>query len=126
MNKIRNFLVFFILISFCFVGNVNAECASIDDDVIKEISEIFYLIGYIALTIGIILGMLDFFKVLASGDNGELKKVAQKFVKRLLAIALFFVIPTLTKWILDLAGYSNVDTCIEKTEANVCHLGQVV
>lgn len=129
LKKIRFFFLYFIGVSVLFTCNVKALSCSdaIDSELIAEISKIFYLIGAVALVIGIVMGMLDFFKVFISGDSGELKKTASKFVKRLIAIALFFAIPALTSWILDLAGFTS-DTCLNdlKSGDNVCYQSQQV
>lgn len=114
LKKIRLCFTYFTCFSLLFVSNVGAvSCEeALSDDLVTEICNIFYTIGAVALIIGIVMGMVDFIKVLVSGDNGELKKVATKFAKRLIAIALFIAIPALASWLLDIAGVTS-DTCIK-------------
>ena len=97
MKKIRNIFKLYILSMFLFINKVKAaKCpgflGSGEGSLANEIVSIFHIMGYVALAIGIVLGMLDFFKVIVGGDKTELKGVAQKFVKRLLAISLFFIL----------------------------------
>lgn len=56
----------------------------------------------IALTIG--LSLIDFIKVIASGNKDELQKVATKSVKRLIVGVVLFFAPSLLKYIMQIIG----------------------
>lgn len=115
MKKIKIFLnVFIINLLFTF-NKVKADgCSDTigSQTLVDEIVKIFHIIGYVTLVIAVILGMLDFFKVIAGGDKADLKNVAQKFIKRLLAVALFFILPAIVEWLLEISGVINGGTCL--------------
>lgn len=66
-------------------------------------------VGIIAL---IVLGILDFLKAAASGSEDETKKSRQKFVKRLIACIILFLMPYLVNLLLSLVNLtmSNYET----------------
>lgn len=114
MKKISNIFKIYFLMFLFSINNVKAaDCESVlGSTLADEIKEIFHIIGYITLVIAIVMGMLDFFKTIVGGDKAELKAVGIKFVKRLLAVSLFFILPALVNWLLELAGYDDVKTCL--------------
>ena len=115
MKKVGNMLkVYFLMFIFSITKVKAANCQSVlGESLVKEIKEIFHIIGYITLVIAIVMGMLDFFKTIVGGDRAELKAVGAKFVKRLLAVSLFFILPALVEWLLDISGINHGGTCLD-------------
>ena len=69
----------------------------------------------------IVLGMLDFIKAAASGEQEEMKKSKSKFIKRLIACVGLFLIPLVVDILLgliNLAGGANGD-CSSKTAIEI-------
>ena len=58
-------------------------------------------IKYIIPAIVIVLGILDFVKAIASEKDDEMKKAQARFIKRLIAAALIFIVPFIIEYILD-------------------------
>jgi hypothetical protein len=73
------------------------------------INEVLLVVKWIALALTIILGIIDFIQGAASGD---LKKAATKFMKRMIAVVLLFVVQALIEWLLGLAEFNG--DCITK------------
>ena len=74
------------------------------------ISNILRWIKYI-LPVGVILlGILDFIKAVAADKDDEMKKAQGRFIKRLIAAALVFIIPLIIEFILEKMGFG-YDSC---------------
>lgn len=109
----KNRLVLTILLLMClYIPNVFAEnCRSIlGPQLSKFIADTYYMICYIGIALSVILGFMDFFKVFAGGEKSELKTVAGKLVKRLIAIAILLIFPSILTWIFGAIGVS-FDRC---------------
>lgn len=70
------------------------------------VGNIIKWIKYIIPVIVIILGIIDFIKAIASSSDDEMKKAQGRFIKRLVAAALIFIIPFIIEFILDKTGFS--------------------
>ena len=92
------------------------DCKSLfGDELYDKINEYF---GLIRLLIPILLigyGILDFSKAVFSNEE-DMKKIRKKFIMRIVAAVLFFLLPVFLKLILSLANnvwsFINPDTCI--------------
>lgn len=73
----------------------------LSSNLINWIANIFKWVKYIAPVVAIILGMLDFIKAVASQNDDDMKKAQGKFIKRLIAAALLFIIPFIIEFVLD-------------------------
>lgn len=109
MKKIKEVLFICCCFSILFIPTVFAESCEglLGQHAVDMIKDFYYMIGYIVAAVAVILGILDFFKVFTGGDKSELKGVAQKFVKRIIALAIFLMLPGLVEWILEIAGITN-------------------
>ena len=84
-----------------------------DDKIICGFSEklIIYIANivkwakYIVPVIVIVLGILDFIKAIAADKEDEMKKAQGKFIKRLIAAALIFIIPFIIEFVLNKMGF---------------------
>lgn len=113
MKKLKSMCVIICLSFFSFFNRVYAaaSCDSVlGSSIVEFIVDIFDMVKWISLALCIALSMLDFFK--AIGKDDELPKVAQKFVKRLIAVVVLFILPILLEWILDISGVEHGGTCI--------------
>lgn len=78
----------------------NSGTCSVSDKIINWLSNIFRWGKFIAPALVIIMSMLDFIKAIASQSEDEMKKVQGKFVNRLIAAALVFLLPFILEFIL--------------------------
>jgi len=62
-------------------------------------------VKYIVPVLVIVLGILDFIKAIASDKDDEMKKAQGRFVKRLIAAALIFIVPFIIEFVLDKMGF---------------------
>lgn len=82
-------------------ANDSGECG-LSGNLIKWIKNILKWIKYILPALVIILGILDFIKAIASGSDDEMKKAQGRFIKRLIAAALLFIVPALIEFLLNI------------------------
>lgn len=116
MKKLTKIFIFFFLSFFSLTRKIMAatDCKQVVGSNIADfIIDLFDMIKWIALAVGIVLGMLDFFKAITGGKDDAIKKAAQKFAKRLIAIVILFILPLLLDWILEISGVDHGGTCLE-------------
>lgn len=88
-------------------------CNSIlGDDMSKIIDNIFKTIQYAGPILVIVLTALDMLKAVTSGEQDQMKKASNKFVKRLIAAMLLFFVPLLCNLVFDVVGITVPDSCI--------------
>ena len=76
-------------------------------ETLKQIQDI---VGYVqigTIFLILVLGMLDFTGAIGSGEDNAFKKAGSKFLKRLIAGALVFLIPAILGIILNLVSIAN-------------------
>lgn len=115
MKKIKYIFIVCLISLFSFFNKVMAapSCkTTIGGDLTIFVKDLFDMVKWIALALGIVLGMLDFFRAI-TGKDDELKKVAQKFAKRLIGIAVLFILPVILDWVLEISGIDHGGTCLE-------------
>ncbi len=69
----------------------------------------FIRIGGVILLV--VLGMLDFVKAAASGEQDEMKKSKSKFVKRLIACVILFFVPIIVDLLVGLVNLGSGESC---------------
>ena len=74
------------------------------------ITNIFRWVKYILPVVVIILGILDFIKAIGADKDDELKKAQGRFIRRLIAAALVFIIPLILEFLLTKMGFG-YDSC---------------
>lgn len=108
MKKIGKKIITIFVLMFTFIPVVFADvnCSTfLGNPNIKElIKEIYSIFKYLALTLTVGLGMLDFLKAITGNDAGDLKKSAEKFLKRIIAVVVLFLIPILIDFLLGIIG----------------------
>lgn len=85
-------------------------CGSLGNKIVNWIFKIIRMIRYALPAVVIILSILDYIKALASGDEGEVKKVNKRFMYRILAVALLFIVPFILDFIFkifDIPGFNS-------------------
>lgn len=87
------------------IENDKTECG-LPKKLLTWILNIVKWVKYIVPVIVILLGMLDFIRaVLADKDDG-MKKAQGRFVRRLIAAALIFIVPLILTFILEKMGFT--------------------
>lgn len=94
------------------------DCSQLlGDDVINFINEIMKWIRIFIPILLIGLGILDFTKATFSKTEEDMKKAREKFIKRIIAAVLVFLVPIFVNLLLDLANsvwsWINPETCIK-------------
>jgi len=89
--------------------NKDGECR-FSGRLLSFFSNILRWIKYILPVIVIVFGILDFMKAMGADKDDEMKKAQGKFVKRLIAAALVFIIPLIIQFILEKMGFG-YDAC---------------
>ena len=74
-------------------------------DLINFIANIIKWGKYLVPVIVMVFGILDFIKAIAADKEDEMKKAQGRFVKRLIAAALIFIIPFIIEFVLDKLGF---------------------
>lgn len=86
---------------------VKENCGEYISPISGDIKTIIGIAQLAAIVLVIVLGMMDFVKA-AIQDDGDLKKTATKrFTRRLIALVLFLVLPSLINFILHAFGLFN-------------------
>lgn len=80
----------------------NQNDCNISSNLITWIKNILKWIKYILPVLVIILGIIDFIKAIASDSDDEMKKAQGRFIKRLIAAALLFLVPALIEFIFEI------------------------
>ena len=87
------------------ISNNSSNCG-FSAKLVSWIQNIMRWIKYILPVIVIITGIFDFIKAMASEKDDEMKKTQSKFIKRLIAAALTFIVPLILEFILEKMGFS--------------------
>ena len=90
----------------------NSTCG-FSDKLLVIINNILRWIKYILPAIVIILGILDFLKAISSDKEEEMKKAQKRFIIRLVAAALVFIVPLILTFILEKMGFGVNDCGID-------------
>ncbi len=85
------------------ICNANPDggyCGSLGNKIVNWIFRIVRIVRYAVPVLLILLSILDYIKALAADSEDEMKKVTSRFVHRLIAAALIFIIPFILDFIL--------------------------
>lgn len=90
------------------------------EETIKEIKKIMGIIKIVVPILLIIFGITDFFRATFSDNEDNMKKDRDRFIKRIIAAIIVFLVPTFVSLVLNLANSVwsdtiSTDTCIEST-----------
>jgi len=96
-----------------FDGDINLDfdddCGLIPPKTKKWIENFLNITKICALVLALILGMIDFFRGIASGSADTMKKVWTNFSRRLIVVALLFLLPVILEFILGLVNIGGLD-----------------
>lgn len=96
---------------FVDVGDGNIGCNDVfDEKLIKKLQSYFDIFKIVVPIIILVLSILDFASSILNSDDDQIKKSQSKLIKRLILAAIFFLLPILLKFILNLVN-SSIDTC---------------
>lgn len=87
----------------------NGECG-VSGRLLGWILNIIKWIKYIIPIVVIVMGIIDFIRAIASDKDDEMKKAQGRFIKRLIAAALIFIVPFILEFVLDKMGFE-VSSC---------------
>lgn len=84
----------------CNAAPDGGYCGSLGNKVVNWIFRIVRIVRYAIPVLLILLSILDYIKALAADNEDEMKKVTSRFVRRLIAAALIFIVPFILDFIL--------------------------
>lgn len=88
-------------------------------DLVEEINKVMDIIRIVVPILLIIFGIVDFFKATFDNNEDEMKKDRERFIKRIIAAIIVFLVPIFVNLVLTLGNtvWSNInaDTCINET-----------
>lgn len=76
------------------------------------VKNIYTIIKILIPALIIVLGMIDFMKVLFSGEEKDMKSAGQRFLKRIIAGVIFILLPVLLQFLMGLFGFS--EDCLQQ------------
>ena len=85
----------------------NSRPCGLSEKLLVWILNIIKWVKYIIPVIVILFGMVDFIRGFVSDKDDGLKKAQGRFVKRLIAAALIFIVPLIITFILEKMGFSS-------------------
>jgi len=85
-------------------------CDVIPEEIRDWINSTLNLVKYVALALVIVLGILDFIKAAASGEADQMKKSGSKFLKRIIAVVILFLLPVIVELVLNLIEIYGADS----------------
>lgn len=103
-SKIRDIAVFVnVSLNFSTSG-----CNLITSGLADWIQQAMNITKICALMLALILGMVDFFRGMASGSADTMKKVWTNFSRRLIVVVILFLLPVILEFILGLVNINGV------------------
>lgn len=101
-------------------SNINSCSDLFGPNLVEKINNVMNIIRIAVPVLLIIFGMVDFFKATFDNNEDEMKKDRERFIKRIIAAIIVFLVPIFVNLVLTLgnAVWSdiNADTCISTTE----------
>ncbi len=90
------------------VPETTLNCEIFDGDFGKILNSILGIVRFLVPILIIGLSIADYIKAIVAQNQDEIKKSTQRLIKRLIIGVLIFALPTLLKFVLNLAG---IGTC---------------
>ena len=92
----------------------DSDCSGIFGEVVTaDINLALKYIKYIGPVLVIVLGMLDFIKAVASGDNDAFNKAWKRLLTRLIVAILLFFVVDLIKFLFHVFGITVPEQCLK-------------
>lgn len=107
MKLFKNYIIMGLMIIFTSFFSFQMVtladgCAIFDAETWNFIWRIYNMIVIIGVILTVVLGLLDFTGAVTSQEDGALKKASGKFMKRVISIAVIFLLPVLITFILNI------------------------
>ena len=83
-------------------AKTSGYCGSLGNKFVNWIFRIIRIIRYALPALLIILSILDFIKAIAEEDESKMKEATKRFIRRLIAVALLFIIPFILNFLLKI------------------------
>ncbi len=93
------------------VMELTSGCSLLDTEFGKILSDILKFIRIAGIVLCIVLGMFDFVKSVASGNEDNIKKNRSNFFKRLIAVVILLILPVLLDLVFNNISVTNEDMC---------------
>ena len=94
--------------------NSGSDCSGIfGEAVTADINLALKYIKYIGPVLVVVLGMLDFIKAVASGDNDSFNKAWKRLLTRLIVAILLFFVVDLIKFLFHVFGITVPEQCLK-------------
>ena len=93
-------------------------CAILTPPILEKLNWAFNIIKYVGSILAILLGSVDFLKAVFSDEDKATNKAAQKFLKRIIAAILIFLLPLMIQFVLN-----NVEIEGFNKDAPTCGIG---
>ena len=84
----------------------NYYCGIFGEETWSFIKNIYTVIRILVPVLIIFLGIIDFLKVVFTGEDKDLKTSGKRFLKRIIAGVVFLLLPILLQFVMNLAGFS--------------------
>lgn len=101
-------------------ANINSCSDLFGSYLLEKINNVMNIIRITVPILLIIFGIVDFFKATFDNNEDEMKKDRERFIKRIIAAIIVFLVPIFVNLVLDVANTVwsdiNSDTCITTTE----------
>lgn len=88
------------------VNTASTECG-FSKRLLNFVANVMKWVKFILPVIVIVLGILDFIKAIGAEKDDDIKKAQKKFIYRLIAAALIFIVPFILEFVLDKLGFSD-------------------
>lgn len=85
----------------CNISPEGTTCGSLGAGTVGWLMKILKIIRYIIPVLVIALSILDFITAIASSNDDDVKKAGGKFVKRIIAAAIIFILPAILQFLFD-------------------------
>lgn len=76
------------------------------------VNEIFTLIQVLVVVGTIVLGMLDFFNAMSSGEADSMKKASKRFINRIIIAVIIVILPILVDFVVNTFFSDFAKSCI--------------
>ena len=103
-------VIFMNLINVLASCNANGSTIEIPDAIVNLTKTIIFVIQVVVPILLILWGMLDFAKGVIGQDEDKIKAGQKKFIQRLIAAAIVFLIVTVVQIVITTVGNISGDT----------------
>lgn len=97
-------------------------CDLIPDSIREFLGHLFFIIQIIGIILMLILTFVEFVKVITASEDGGIKTAFKNSIKRIVAVVVLLLLPTLILWIIDMVNdsYGNSHTVIGANGDPIC------